>query len=116
MAYVITRLCRDCVDGACVDECPVDCILEHRPTNGPSNLPRQLFINPDDCISCNLCVAECPWEAIYEESDVPEAFRDDIALNKLSFTRNSEFHVPVERLRRGATPDEVDENKRRWGI
>ena len=26
MAYIITRLCRDCVDTACVAVCPVDCI------------------------------------------------------------------------------------------
>lgn len=116
MAHVITRLCRDCVDGACVDICPVDCILEHRPSNGPSNLPRQLFIDPGECIDCRLCLPECPWEAITMDSDIPLAFVDDIALNALASTRNPEFHVPVERLRRGATPEEVDENKRRWGI
>ena len=26
MTWVITRLCRDCVDMSCVDVCPVDCI------------------------------------------------------------------------------------------
>ena len=26
MAYIITRLCRDCIDTACVAVCPVDCI------------------------------------------------------------------------------------------
>ena len=32
MAYIITRLCRDCVDTGCVAVCPVDCIykkIEH---------------------------------------------------------------------------------------
>jgi ferredoxin len=116
MIYVITRLCRDCVDGACVDTCPVDCILEHRPAEGPSDLPRQLFIDPDICIGCGACEPACPWEAISEESDVPARFREDIALNVLASTRNAEFHVPVQRLLRGATRDEVDENKRRWGI
>ena len=85
--------------------------------SGPSDLPRQLFINPDLTASdAALCVPECPWEAIYEEIDVPTRFHDDIALNVLASTRNSEFHVPVERLLRGATRDEADENKRRWGI
>ena len=60
MAFVITRLCRDCVDGACVDVCPCDCILEHRPASGESELPRQLFIDPSECISCNVCAPECP--------------------------------------------------------
>ena len=116
MIYVITRLCRDCVDGACVEVCPVDCIVEHRPAEGPSELPRQLFINPDLCISCDQFVPACPWEAIYQERDVPARFRDDIALNELASTRNAEFHVPVTRLLRGATREEADENKRRWGI
>ena len=94
----------------------MDCILEHRPADGASDLPRQLFIDPDLCIGCNQCVPACPWEAIYEESDVPARFRDDIALNALALTRNAEFHIPVTRLLRGATRDEADENKRRWGI
>ena len=29
MAYIITRLCRDCVDTGCVAVCPVDCIYEY---------------------------------------------------------------------------------------
>ena len=30
MAWVITRMCRDCVDMACVEVCPVDCIVQHK--------------------------------------------------------------------------------------
>jgi len=116
MAFVITRLCRDCIDGACVDVCPTNCILEHRPEGRASELPRQLFINPDDCIDCNACIPECPWEAIYPEDDVPAVFDSDVALNALSAQRNGEFHVPVERLRRVATPEAVVENQRRWGL
>ena len=67
MAVVITRLCQDCVDGACVTVCPTDAIVEHRPQDRASELPNQLFVNPNACISCNLCLPECPWEAIYDE-------------------------------------------------
>jgi ferredoxin len=116
MAFVITRLCQDCVDGACVDVCPKDCILEHRPADGTSELPRQLFIDPEECISCGICVPECPWEAITDEGDVPPEFHADIALNALSAERSRGFDVPVERLRRGATQEEVDKNKQRWGL
>jgi ferredoxin len=116
MAYVITRLCRDCVDGACVGACPVSCIFEHRPEGRESELPNQLFINPRDCIDCDRCLPECPWDAISREEDVPELFSDDVALNALSAERPSEFHVPVERLSKRPTPDEVDENKLRWGL
>ena len=40
-----------------------------------------LVINPDECIDCTLCVAECPVEAIYAEDDVPENMQEYIALN-----------------------------------
>lgn len=116
MAYVISRLCRDCVDAACVEVCPVDCIVEHRPTVGSSHLPNQLFIDPAECINCNRCVAECPWEAIYDEHEIPDEFREDIALNALSAQRSKGFHVPVERLREVPSREQVDANKRRWGL
>ena len=40
-----------------------------------------LVIDPDDCIDCTLCVAECPVEAIFAEDDVPEDQRDYTELN-----------------------------------
>jgi ferredoxin len=43
--------------------------------------PNFLVIDPDECIDCTLCVAECPAEAIFAEDDVPEAQRSFIALN-----------------------------------
>ena len=116
MAFVITRLCRDCVDGACVDVCPTDCILEHRPAEGQSHLPRQLFINPRDCIDCAMCAPECPWEAIFPDVDVPDAFRDEIALNALAEGHPPDFHVPTQRLLMRPSADAVEANKRRWEV
>jgi ferredoxin len=116
MAYVITRLCRDCVDGACVDACPVDCILEHRPSGEASTLPRQLFIDPAACICCRECEPVCPWEAIYEEGDVPAAFADDVELNAQASVDSKEYHVPTERLLRGASAEQVRQNFARWGL
>jgi len=40
-----------------------------------------LVIDPDGCIDCTLCVAECPVEAIFAEDDVPTNQREFIALN-----------------------------------
>jgi ferredoxin len=40
-----------------------------------------LVIDPDECIDCTLCVAECPVEAIFAEDDVPEDQRDYTELN-----------------------------------
>jgi ferredoxin len=114
VAVVITRLCQDCVDGACVDVCPTDAIVEHRPQDRPSELPNQLFVNPNACISCNLCVPECPWEAIYDEDDVPQPFSSDIALNNRAYEKSTEYHVPASKLSRRVSPQEVENNRAKW--
>jgi ferredoxin len=72
MAYVVTEPCIKCKYTDCVDVCPVDCFHEG---------PNFLVIDPDECIDCTLCVAECPVEAIFAEDDVPEDQKDFIALN-----------------------------------
>ncbi len=72
MAYVITERCINCKYTACTQVCPVDCFREG--TNS-------LVIDPDICISCGACEPECPVNAIFEESDVPEKYQEAIALN-----------------------------------
>ena len=72
MTYVVTESCIKCKYTDCVDVCPVDCFREG---------PNMLVIDPDECIDCTLCVAECPVEAIFAEDDVPVAQREFIALN-----------------------------------
>ena len=72
MAYVITESCIKCKYTDCVDVCPVDCFREG---------PNFLVIDPDECIDCTLCVAECPVEAIFPEDEVPEAQKHFIQLN-----------------------------------
>jgi ferredoxin len=115
MAYVITRLCRDCVDGSCVEVCPaVDCIVEYRPKEGRPDLPNQLFINPDNCIDCGACEPECPWEAIALDDSVPALFAEDIALNAIVASRPDDFVAATLRSRPRPTPPQVDENRRRW--
>jgi ferredoxin len=115
VTYVITRLCRDCVDGACVAVCPIaDCIVEHRPKDRSSELPNQLFINPEACIGCGACEPECPWEAIFDEDDVPLPFREDIALNAITAARPDEFVEAAIRKSSKPTADQVQANKRRW--
>ena len=117
MATVITRLCRDCVDSACVSVCPIpDCIVEHRPPAGTSAapLPNQLFINPDACIDCGACEPECPWNAIFHEDDVPAAFAADIALNAITAARPQEFVEATIRASRKPSADEVAANTQRW--
>ena len=72
MTYVVTDSCIKCKYTDCVDVCPVDCFHEG---------PNFLVIDPEECIDCTLCVAECPVEAIYAEDDVPDDQRAFIALN-----------------------------------
>jgi ferredoxin len=43
--------------------------------------PNFLVIDPEECIDCTLCVAECPAEAIYAEDDVPADQQQLISLN-----------------------------------
>jgi len=40
-----------------------------------------LTIEPDECIDCAVCVAECPVNAIYAEEDVPADQQQFIKLN-----------------------------------
>ena len=56
MTYVVTENCIKCKYTDCVDVCPVDCFHEG---------PNFLTIDPEECIDCTLCVAECPAEAIF---------------------------------------------------
>lgn len=41
-----------------------------------------LFIDPDECIDCAACRAECPIEAIFPEDEVPEAWKEYVAMNR----------------------------------
>ncbi len=72
MTYVVTESCIKCKYTDCVDVCPVDCFKEG---------PNMLVIDPDECIDCMLCVAECPVKAIFAEDDVPADQKPFVALN-----------------------------------
>ena len=83
MTYIIAQPCIDVKDKACVDVCPVDCI---HPVDGED--VEQLFIDPDECIDCGACEPECPVEAIFEESEVPEEWNKYIKINYEWFGRD----------------------------
>ncbi|MBS6363506.1 ferredoxin FdxA [Burkholderia sp.] len=72
MTHVVTEGCIKCKYTDCVDVCPVDCFREG---------PNFLAIDPDECIDCAVCVAECPTNAIYAEEDVPSDQQEFTALN-----------------------------------
>ncbi len=72
MAFVVTKPCFGCKYTDCVVVCPADCFHEG---------DQMLYIDPEECIDCYACVAECPVEAIYHEDNVPEEWKPFIALN-----------------------------------
>ena len=115
MAWVITRLCRDCVDQSCVEVCPVDCIYQYDGEDRES-FPNQLFIDPEECINCGVCEPECPWEAIFEDEQVPEVFNPDIALNAQIVDAKAEFSVPEVEEKNKPTPQQIADNKAKWGF
>jgi ferredoxin len=72
MAYVVAEPCIKCRYTDCVEVCPVDCFHQG---------PNFLAIDPEECIDCGACVPACPTNAIFEESELPEAWRAYAALN-----------------------------------
>ena len=68
MTHIITRLCLR--DTACVEVCPVECMV----LGQPEDKWPLLYIDPDTCIDCGACIPECPYEAIFPEEEVPFDF------------------------------------------
>ncbi len=115
MPWVVTRLCRDCVDQACVEVCPVDCIYENT-GDDKETFPNQLYIDPEECIDCGVCEPECPWEAIFEDERVPSVFSENTALNAKISEAKDKFSVPEVEEKEKPTPEQVKENKAKWGF
>lgn len=81
MPHVVTSKCQGCKFTDCVEVCPVACFYE---------LEDRLVIHPDECIDCRACVAECPVEAIYADTDLPAEYEADIAFNAAEARRVKE--------------------------
>lgn len=72
MTFVVTDNCIKCKYTDCVVVCPVDAFFEG---------PNFLAIDPDICIDCALCVPECPADAIYQDTELPDDQKPYLALN-----------------------------------
>lgn len=72
MTYVVAEPCFACRYTDCVVVCPVECFHEGE---------QMLFIDPDVCIDCDACRPECPVEAIFADTAVPEQWADYKELN-----------------------------------
>ena len=73
MTYVVTSACVGHKYQDCVAVCPVEAFRE---------LSTYLVIDPDECIDCNACVAECPVDAIYSDGGVPDDEIDWVQKNE----------------------------------
>ena len=71
-AFVVCEPCHDCKYTDCVTVCPMDCFYQD---------DMQLYIDPDNCVDCEVCVPECPVEAIFHDSNVPEPWARFVQLN-----------------------------------
>lgn len=88
MTYIIAEPCVDTRDRACVKVCPVDCIYEIEETQfkeGDPGYKMTLYIHPSECIDCGACEPECPVEAIFPESEVPDKWKEYIDYNYQAF-------------------------------
>lgn len=63
MPRVVTEPCVGHKHGDCVEVCPVNCFFE---------LDDMLVINPEECIDCGACEAECPTSAIVPDDDADD--------------------------------------------
>src|SRR5262245_19941510 len=60
MAYVVTEACIKCKYMDCVEVCPVDCFYVGE---------NMLVIQPEECMDCGVCEAECAADAILPDSE-----------------------------------------------
>ena len=115
MPFIITDPCIETKDTACVDVCPVDCI-HPRKDEAEFGSAEMLYIHPDECIDCGACEPECPWQAIFEEAAVPDAFKEDTPLNYLMMEHKDDFIVSPTEKKTPPNAEEVEANKQKWGL
>ena len=78
MTHVVTSACVDHKYQECVAVCPVEAFREAE---------TYLIIDPDECIDCGACEPECPVEAIFEESELPEDWNKYTEINAKWFAQ-----------------------------
>jgi len=94
MAYIVGQGCIGCKHTTCVEVCPVDAFREG---------DNFLVIDPEECIDCDLCVDECPEDAIFAEDDVPADQIQFIAINARLAEIWPEIDAPKQPLLDGST-------------
>jgi ferredoxin len=101
MTFVVTDNCQRCRFTDCVAVCPVDCF------HGDDEM---LYIDPNECIDCGACVPECPVEAIFDETQLPDDKKQWITTNAEKSTG-----LPVINSKQDPFPG-ADERKEKLGF
>jgi len=94
--------------------CPVDCI--YGLTVDDPNFRKQLFIDPEECIDCAACEPECPWNAIFQDAEVPDIFKEDIEINAQIFKTHpkEDFTTTPTPIRENPKQEQIAENFKKW--
>lgn len=98
MTYTVTPYCENCKYTDCVEVCPVEAFHEG---------PTMLYINPETCIDCDVCVAQCPVEAIFPEDQVPEKWAEWTQINADEYSKYPTISTTKEPLPGAKTLDEL---------
>lgn len=111
MAHVVTERCVDCRYTDCCAVCPNEAFKE-------VSSPAMLVIDPDICIDCGVCIAECPVRAIWPADDVPEQYKDWIEKNAELSKGGTPTSAKVDALPTAISLDEVHarEQAKGWNI
>lgn len=109
MPHIVTGRCIGSRYTDCVAVCPVDCFCK-------IDDPPMLVIDPDTCIDCQLCVAECPVHAIYADDEVPEPFREWIEKNAELSSSETVISDQEDALPGAKTLEEVQADEESRGL
>ena len=87
MTYVVKDECIKCKYTDCVAVCPVEAFRE---------ADTYLVIDPDECIDCAACIPECPVDAIFADTDLPD--------EQESWLQKNEDEAPNLEIAEGDSP------------
>jgi ferredoxin len=78
--------------------------------------PAMLVIDPETCIDCELCVPECPINAIYPESEIPSCYEEWIEKNAELFEHGENITEKKDPLPSALTLEQIQEREKAAGF